>query len=93
MPAILTLKIDKIFFRRLTDGTRRFEEMSKWQTDRRNKYADCGIKHRDIFEKLLRARDIETGKRLTIAELNAEAIGLIIAGRINRTLITQYRGC
>lgn len=84
MPAILTLKIDAIFFRKLLNGARKFEEMSKWQTNRRLKARlDGDFKHHDIFEKLEGARDGETGQTLTAAELNAEAIGLIIAGTTN----------
>ncbi|KAL9593580.1 MAG: hypothetical protein Q9219_007485 [cf. Caloplaca sp. 3 TL-2023] len=81
MPAILTLKVDRIFFRKLTDSARKFEDMAKWQTSRRiGAHNEEEVKHDDIFEKLLEARDPNTGEGLTTSDLNAEAIGLIVAG-------------
>ncbi|KAL8841180.1 MAG: hypothetical protein Q9170_001034 [Blastenia crenularia] len=81
MPAIISMKIDRIFFHKLTGSVRSFESMAKWQTDKRiGAHSDNGAKHNDIFEKLIVARDPNTGIGLSISDLNAEAIGLIIAG-------------
>lgn len=81
MPAILTLRIDRIFFRRLTDSARHFEDMAKWQTKRRlDASQDDGAVHDDIFAKLIEARDSKTGIGLSTTDLNAEAIVLIVAG-------------
>lgn len=81
MPAILKLKIDQIFFHKLTNDTRQLETMSKSQTERRIASQDH-FQHPDIFQKILEARDPETGHGLGSAELNAEALTLIVAGKV-----------
>lgn len=80
MPAITKLKIDQIFFHRLVNDTRQLETMSEWQTDRRIASRDHSP-HPDIFQKILEARDPETGHGMGLAELNAEALTLIVAGK------------
>lgn len=83
MPALLTLKVDRIFFRKLTSNTRKFEDMGRQQTEKRVALShQDGVKHDDIFEGLLAARDPETKQSMSALELNAEAISLIIAGTI-----------
>ena len=84
MPAILTLKLDRILFRRLSNGARAFDKMASWQTSRRLKDLKTeAIKQQDIFERLEEAREPTTGLGLTASDLNAEAIGLIVAGTLD----------
>lgn len=94
MPALLTLKIDRIFFRTLTSNTRKFEDMGRRQTERRIALShQDGDKRDDIFERLLAARDQETKQSLSALELNAEAISLIIAGMILLGLSSPTISC
>ncbi|MDI1489519.1 MAG: hypothetical protein OHK93_008798 [Ramalina farinacea] len=81
MPALLALKVDRIFFRKLTSNTRKFEDMGRQQTEKRIALShQDGVKRDDIFEGLLAARDPETKQSMSALDLNAEAISLIIAG-------------
>jgi len=79
MPQILTLKLDKLIFRKLTAGTYQYQALSKSQSDWRIANSS-NIKSRDIFSALLSARDPETGLGFTHEELVSEAGLLIIAG-------------
>lgn len=82
MPAILTLKMDRIFLRGTTSRARRFEALVKWQMEKRlGEFSDNGFKKDDIFEKLLAARDNSTGAGLTAADLQAEAMTFMVAGK------------
>ncbi len=81
MPALLKLKLDKILFRSLTDGTRRYEAFSKAQSDERIKQGNnCEVN--DIFASLLEAKDPETGEGFSLPELVSESSLLIVAGKL-----------
>lgn len=91
MPAILTLKMDRVFLRCTTDRARNFEKTTKWQMEQRMT-ADCddGAKQSDLFDKLLAARDSNTGASLTAKDLQAEAMTFMVAGtRQNILLYTK----
>ena len=79
MPAILTLKLDKLFFRTLTKETYAYQALSKsqaeWRMAQGRKY-----EMNDIFSVLETAKDPETGRMYTPLELVSEAGLLIIAG-------------
>lgn len=79
MPALLNLRLDKIFLRNLMEQTYEFEALSKAQSDWRASNSDKLVQ-KDLFAALLEARDPETGKGLTAEELVAEAGILIVAG-------------
>ncbi|MCJ1244247.1 hypothetical protein MMC30_001445 [Trapelia coarctata] len=79
MPQILSLKLDKLLFRKLTAGTYQYQALSKAQSGWRIANA-ATLKTRDIFSALLSARDPETGLGFTHEELVSEAALLIIAG-------------
>ena len=79
MPLLLTLKIDKIFFRELNRAKKRFLELNDAACHQRIESNDS-IKGRDLFKNLLEAKDPETGGKLTWKELTAEAGILVIAG-------------
>lgn len=79
MPGILSLKLDKIFFRGATEGTYKYERLTAGQSTYRIDQNDK-IHERDIFGSLLAAHDTETNRSLTREELIAEAGLFIIAG-------------
>lgn len=79
MPALLKLKLDKILFRSLTDGTRRYEAFSKAMSDERIKQGNI-YEVEDIFASLLEAKDPETGEGFSLPELVSESSLLILAG-------------
>ena len=91
MPAILTLKMDRVILRRTTDRARNFEKTTKWQMEKRMSAGrDDGAKHSDLFDKLLAARDSSTGASLSAADLQAEAMTFMVAGtRPNMSLILR----
>ena len=79
MPGILKLKIDKLLFRKLTEGTYQYYALSQSQTDWRLKQKNDD-KAKDLFAALLEARDPESGRGFTQEEMIAEAGLLMIAG-------------
>ena len=79
MPAILTLKLDKLLFSKLTKETYEFQALSKEQAEWRMAQGQKGGMN-DSFSALEHARDSETGRMYTPVELVAEAGLLIIAG-------------
>ena len=79
MPGILKLKIDKILFRKLTEGTYQYHELSESQIEWCLKQQN-DTKTKDLFAALLEARDPESGCGFTQEELIAEAGLLMIAG-------------
>ena len=81
MPGLVTLRLDRIFLRRMNRRARNFQATTKWQLDRRlAQYDEEKIKHDDLFEKLLTAQDTNTGLALTTADLHAESMTFMIAG-------------
>lgn len=84
MPGLLKLHLDKILFRRLTDGTRQYEAFSKAQSDARIKEG-TSYETRDIFASLLEFKDPETGEAFTLPELVSESSLLIVAGKLWNT--------
>lgn len=81
MPGLLKLHLDKILFRRLTDGTRQYKTFSKAQSDARIKDGTL-YKTRDIFASLLEFEDPETGEAFTLPELVSESSLLIVASKL-----------
>lgn len=82
MPAILTLKLDQIFLRSLTSRARRFESATKSQLEARLAMSRASeVKENDMFEKLLAARDSSTGAGLTMTDMHAETMVIMVAGR------------
>jgi len=79
MPNLVKLQIDKILFRKLTQGTRDYEKFSKVQATEREKLG-LDVKTRDVFSLLLEAKDPLTGEGFTIPELISESSLLIVAG-------------
>ncbi|KAF2017338.1 benzoate 4-monooxygenase cytochrome-like protein P450, partial [Aaosphaeria arxii CBS 175.79] len=79
MPDILKLKIDRILFRKATEGTYKYQKVAAEQSDWRLQQAE-NIKDPDIFGSLMNTKDPETGRSLTREELIGEAGFLIIAG-------------
>ena len=79
MPAILTLKLDKMLFSKLTKETYEYQALSKDQTEWRMAQGQKS-KMNDIFSALESARDPETNRMYTPIELVSEAGLLIIAG-------------
>ena len=79
MPGILKLKLDKVIFRKLTEGTYQYHALSKSQTEWRLKQQN-GKTTKDLFAALLEARDPELGRGFTQEEMIAEAGLLMIAG-------------
>ena len=84
MPGLLELQLDKILFRRLTDGTRQYAAFSKAQSDARIKEG-TSYKTRDILASLLEFKDPETGEAFTLPELVSENSLLIVAGKLENT--------
>ncbi len=80
MPALLKLKLDKIFFRSLTEGTRRYEAFSKAQSDEHIEQGDT-YEVEDIFASSLKAKDPETGEGFSLPELVSESSLLIVGGK------------
>ena len=80
MPALLKLKLDKILFHSLTEGTRRYEAFSKAQSDERIEQGD-NYEVEDIFASLLKAKDPETEEGFSLPELVSESSLLIVAGK------------
>ena len=76
MPMLLTLKIDKIFFRALNRAKKKFLALNL-EACRRRIESKGQINRRDLFTNLLEAKD--SGK-MTMKELTAEAGILVIAG-------------
>lgn len=82
MPAILTLKMDRIFLRQTTNRARKFEALVKWQMQQRlGEFGESVFGKDDIFEKLPAARDGSSGTGLTTADLKAEAMTFMVAGK------------
>ena len=81
MPGLLNLQLDKILFRRLTNGTRQYEAFSKAQSDARVKEG-TSYKLRDNFASLLEFKDPETGEAFTLPELASESSLLIVASKL-----------
>ena len=91
MPAILTLKLDRVFLRGLTGRARTFEMTTKLQMEQRlTGNLEDRAKQEDLFDKLLAARDSSTGASLTAADLQAEAMTFMVAGtKIKYLLYTK----
>ncbi|KAI9842226.1 MAG: hypothetical protein M1837_007371 [Sclerophora amabilis] len=79
MPGLLKIHLDKLLFRKLVQGTQRYEAYSKAQSDARVRQ-DPQIECRDVFQFLLEAKDPETGQAFSMPELVSESSLLIIAG-------------
>ena len=79
MPEILKLRLDKILFRKLINGVRDFQALSKTQSDWRLAQKDS-IKKKDLFASLVEAKDPETGGSLTEEQIVAETGSLLLAG-------------
>jgi cytochrome P450 len=79
MPDILSLNLDKIFFRYATEGTYKYERLTTDQSTYRISQHDK-IHERDIFDSLLAAHDTEHNRSPTRENLIAKAGLLIIAG-------------
>ena len=79
MPFLLRLKLDQLLFRKLAQGTRRFQALSKSISDWRVAQDDS-LGLRDLFSHLLSAKDPETNRGYTQEELVAEAGILIVGG-------------
>lgn len=80
MPIILKLKVDQIFFRKLTNKTRRFLTWTESRTEQR--LAEHNDLQVDIFQSIRKAKDPVTENGLTSAELNSEVITVIVAGKL-----------
>ena len=80
MPRLLKLHLDKILFRSLVEGTRRYEAFSKAQFDARVKQGSA-YETRDIFTSLLEAKTADTGESFSQSELVSESSLLIVAGK------------
>lgn len=78
MPIILKLGLDQLLYRELYKAQKKFQALSKAQSDWRMKQKDPEV--RDLFTNLLEARDPMTLSALTEEELIAEAGALIVAG-------------
>jgi len=78
MPALIKLRIVQILRRDLVQDTYRYETLSNQTSDWR--MAQDNEKLHDFYGSLLKARDPETGNKLTRDELVAEAALLIVAG-------------
>ena len=85
MPGLLKLKLDKILFQSLVEGTRQYEAFSKAQFDARMKQGTA-YETRDIFASLLEAKTTETGEFFTQSELVSESSLLIVAGKCDDSL-------
>ena len=81
MPGLLKLNLDKILFRRLSNGIRWYENFSKTQAEARIKQRFT-CKTRDMFATILEAKDPETGDGLPLADIVSEASLLIVAGEM-----------
>ena len=79
MPIILKLRLDQIFFRELTNKTRRFLAWTESRTEQR--LAEHNDVQNDIFQSFRKAKDPITEKGLTSAELNSEVITVVVAGK------------
>ena len=88
MPGLLKLKLDKVLFRSLTDGMRRYESFSKAQSDERIKQGNT-YEVEDSFASLLEAEDPETGETFSLPELVSESSLLIVAGKLCVFLIVS----
>ena len=93
MPLILKLRLDQILFRRLYKAQKQFLALGKGQSGWRMEQKDPAIK--DLFSKLLEARDPITLSALTEEELIAEAGVLIVAGSdtVTTTLTSTLYYC
>lgn len=80
MPAILSLKLDKIFFPKLIKDVYKFEALSAEQSAWRMAQEEKRVVMHDLFAGLLQATDPETGVGFTEEENISEAGLLIIAG-------------
>ena len=81
MPRLLSLKIDTLIFSELVRKMDEYKLFSKRQADRRiERGSDVGKK--DVFARLMEARDPETGGMFQMPELVSEASLLVIAGRL-----------
>lgn len=87
MPFLLKLQLDQLVFRKLAQGTRRFQALSKSISDWRIAQGSSPGPTRDLFSHLLDATDPETGRGYTTEELVAEA-GILIVGGSGTTATT-----
>lgn len=78
MPMILSLRIDKILFRKLDKAKSQFHRLSNEQSAWRMQQNH--LEKRDLFANLLESKDPQTGSGFTQEELIAEAGILIVAG-------------
>ncbi|KAL8715436.1 MAG: hypothetical protein Q9220_000770 [cf. Caloplaca sp. 1 TL-2023] len=78
MPFILTLRLDKILFRKLNRAQAQFQALSHGQSTWRA--AQSNLPGNDLFANLLDSKDPQTQSKLTREELMAEAGILIVAG-------------
>lgn len=76
MPSLLSLKLDRLLFRRIILGVDRFTSLSKETFEWRFAQGPQD----DLFNALLTAKDAESGASLNTAQLVSEAGLLIIAG-------------
>jgi cytochrome P450 len=79
MPELLSLKLDKIIFRKLINGVKDFQALSKAQTDWRLAH-EHSIETKDLFASLMEAKDPETGNGLNEDQIVAETGSLLLAG-------------
>ena len=73
MPGILRMKLDKILFRKATEGTYKYERLTASQCNFRIEQGHK-VQERDIFGSLMAAHDVETNRSLNREELVAEAM-------------------
>ena len=91
MPALLGLKLDKLFYPSMVKDAARFQALSNDQSDWRAARASRTFKHSDLFAALMEACDPDTGRKYSQADLVAEAGLLIIAG--SDTAATGLTSC
>ena len=82
MPGLLKLKLDKVLFRSLVEGTQQYKAFSKAQFDARIKQGTA-YETRDIFASLLEAKTDGIGDSFTQSELVSESSLLIVAGKFD----------
>ena len=79
MPELLKLRLEKILFRKLVNSLGDFQALSETQSNWRLAQRD-NIKKKDLFARLVEAKDPETGARLTEEQVVAETRALVLAG-------------
>ncbi|KAL8789819.1 MAG: hypothetical protein Q9195_006654 [Heterodermia aff. obscurata] len=81
MPAILTFRLERIFLREVTSRARKFESVTKAQLEARlARYRASEVKENDMFEKLIEAQNSSTGASLTMPDMQAETMVIMVAG-------------